>query len=57
MKSNHPRSRPAEARRHPRDLRDLPPAPDAARRVVGGTLLEAAAKGKVHKTVQIHGTA
>ena len=55
MKSNNPR--PAQARSNPRGLRDLPPAPDAVRRVIGGKLLEAVAKGKVFSRVEIHGTA
>ncbi len=56
MKTNDRRPRPAPTGSYPRMLRDLPAAPDTVRRVVGGKLLETAVKGKVFKSVEIHGT-
>lgn len=60
MKTNDRRPRPAPGS-YSRMLRDLPAAPDTVRRVIGGKalpkLLEAAVKGKVFKSVEIHGTA
>ena len=61
MKTNDRRPRPAPAGSTHRMLRDLPAAPDTVRGVIGGNalpkLLEGAVKGKVFKSVEIHGTA
>ena len=61
MNTNDPLPRPGPTRPTLRIVRDLRAPSDAAHQITGGKgtpkLLEAAVKGKVFKSVEIHGTA